>query len=318
MKRERWLEAVFFCIEYEWAKKGRILAKAMEKQDIRTVFCGEDDIFSAIWSVCKEKQGWIGKIAEPVDAARLLRHILVVTSSSTTAYRLMQEGILCVGCARLDDGYFVGAELVTDAPELLTAYELEMCLLHFHGLPVTVAVTERLILREIVKEDVCRLCEISRQQGMQYLQDSADGNFFDSDRLTSYIKYMYRLQGYGLWSVLKKDGTLIGCCGLAETSHGDEPCGETKKEILSDVLHDVRLELQYMLDEPYQRRGYGTEMCRAALQYAFEHTGWGEVWLCVHPANTASVRLAGKLGFFAGKTGKTGLLHFSLLKKNIT
>ncbi len=58
-----------------------------------------------------------------------------------------------------------------------------------------------------------------------------------------------------------------------------------------------RLELQYMLDRKFQGRGYGLEMCRAALRYAFARTDWDEVWVRIHPQNRASLRLAGRLGF---------------------
>ena len=130
---------------------------------------------------------------------------------------------------------------------------------------------------------------------MEHLQDAIEENFFRKENLLSYIKDVYRLQGYGLWSVFLKDGVLIGCCGLADTTAADGR---------------VRLELQYMLDREYHRRGYGTEMCRAVLNYVFARTDRQEVWLRIHEGNDASLKLAKKLGFVCEETDSSGIRHF--------
>ena len=219
--------------------------------------------------------------------------------------------------------------MVTDSLETLDAGLLEEYLRHSRGIPVTAARTKRLVLREIAPEDSVRLYQISIQPGMQFAQQDGKENIFLPELLHAYCAHTYRLYGYGLWSVwLHEDMTgenktgestadesttdestadestadesmagykLIGCCGLADCDWGD---GEN------------RLELQYMLDESYQGHGYGTEMCRAAIRYAFFRTEAEKLWLRIYQNNVASVGLAAKLGFaFVGKS-ENDMLHF--------
>jgi GNAT superfamily N-acetyltransferase len=82
----------------------------------------------------------------------------------------------------------------------------------------------------------------------------------------------------------EQEGGLIGLCGLSEYVRED---GEAV------------LELQYMLEEKFQRKGYAQEMCRAALAYAAERTDYGEIFVRIHRENRPSLALAEKLGFQA-------------------
>lgn len=203
----------------------------------------------------------------PLDGALLL------TDSPQAAMDWKRRGGVCIGCS-CGNEYFEGAWLVTDSLDWLDAAVLQENLLRAQGKPVIAACTQRLILREISKEDIDRLYEISQQEGMEYaMEDGRRENCFERTRMKAYIEHVYRLWGYGLWSVWTRKGSLIGCCGL----NGSE--------------------LQYMLDEKWQGRGYGLEMCRAVLSYAAEKTDLNKIWVRVHPDNQQSLRLAEKLGF---------------------
>ncbi|MCD8022582.1 MAG: GNAT family N-acetyltransferase [Lachnospiraceae bacterium] len=57
------------------------------------------------------------------------------------------------------------------------------------------------------------------------------------------------------------------------------------------------LEMQYMLDISYRRQGFGTQMCRAALEYARTRLDVERVWVRIREENDASQALAEKLGF---------------------
>jgi RimJ/RimL family protein N-acetyltransferase len=43
-------------------------------------------------------------------------------------------------------------------------------------------------------------------------------------------------------------------------------------------------------------RGYATEAAAATMEWAFDHLGWTEVIHCIDEANTASERVAERLG----------------------
>lgn len=229
---------------------------------------------------------------------------ILITDSQVMAGIWKKRGGVCVACTE-EEGFFEGAVMVTDSLNELTGELLEECLLHELGLPVTVAETQRLILREIAREDIDTLCGISRQGGMEYLMDvnldtsdtksntKTDG-FFEPERMQAYIKNVYRFYGYGMWSVWTKTGELIGCCGFHERESALDEGEEWKS---GHEIADMHLELQYMLDSAYQMQGYGQEMCRAALDYIAARTDWEQVWVRVHAENEASVRLAKRLGF---------------------
>lgn len=232
----------------------------------------------------------------PVQAGgELLRDSTVlITDSRRLLLQAGRAGIVCVGCAAPEEAFLDGAALVTDSPEELNGRLLEELLLRTTGRPVTIAGTERLLIREMAQEDAKRLYEISRQKGMERAVSGGWDDFFCPDHLAAYIRSVYRFYGYGLWSVLLSDGTLIGCCGFSER------CAPENAEAAAQS--PVILELQYMLDEAYRGRGFGTEMCAAALRYAAERTEWRTVYVRIRPENEASLRLAEKLGFGRSQT----------------
>lgn len=202
---------------------------------------------------------------------------VIVTDSRQLSVQLSERGFVCIGLEE-SGSFFEGAVLVTDSLEELDADTLEECLLHMTGRPVTAARTPQLILREMTAEDAPRLYEISTQEGMgKALLGGLEQNFFRRETLLPYIDCAYRFFGFGLWSVLTTDGTLIGCCGF---SHWED-----------------KIELQYMLDQAYRGKGFGTQMCRAALSYAALRTEWECVYVRIAPDNGPSLHLAEKLGF---------------------
>ena len=52
-----------------------------------------------------------------------------------------------------------------------------------------------------------------------------------------------------------------------------------------------------MLDQAYRGKGFGTQMCRAALSDAVLRTEWDRVYVRIAPENGPSLHLAEKLGF---------------------
>lgn len=223
---------------------------------------------------------------------------VIVTDSKTLAGELSRRRFVCIGLEE-KDSFFEGAALVTDSLEELDTDTLEECLLHMTGRPVTAARTPQLILREMTAEDAPRLYEISTQKGMEKaLAGGLEQNFFRRETLLPYIDCAYRFFGFGLWSVLTTDGTLIGCCGF---SHWED-----------------KIELQYMLDEAYRGKGYGTQMCRASLSYASLRTEWERIYVRIAPDNEPSLRLAEKIGFYtAARSGNCLQRDYIVLEYNL-
>lgn len=315
-----------------------------------------------------------------------MEHMLVLTDDREFAEQISELGIACVGVAGESDVFFNGADLVVEEPEKLELQELEEYLHRYHGLPVTIARTRRLTLREMIGDDWQVLNRIDHQSGMEKArQDAEETDSFEKSRLESYIGNQYRLYGYGLWSVVldkertdseekerceavgsekiffAKDGTadvaagktggraeivtdiaagktggrteivtditagktdgraeivtditagetggqterirecVIGCCGFsALEERPDMQKGIGDGEDAQDQENPVILELQYMLDEAYRRQGYGTEMCRAAIAYAYEQLEADEIMVRVRSDYQEAISFARSIGF---------------------
>lgn len=300
-----------------------------------------------------------------------MEHMLVLTDDREFAEQISELGIACVGVAGESDVFFNGADLVVEEPEKLELQELEKYLQRYHGLPVTIARTRRLTLREMIVDDWQVLNRIDHQSGMEKArQDAEETDSFEKSRLESYIGSQYRLYGYGLWSVVldkertdseekerceavgsekiffAKDGTadvaagktggraeivtditagktggrteivtditagetggqterirecVIGCCGFsALEERPDMQKSIEDGEDAQDQENPVILELQYMLDEAYRRQGYGTEMCRAAIAYAYEQLEADEIMVRVRSDYQEAISFARSIGF---------------------
>ena len=300
-----------------------------------------------------------------------MEHMLVLTDDREFAEQISELGIACVGVAGESDVFFNGADLVVEEPEKLELQELEEYLQRYHGLPVTIARTRRLTLREMIVDDWRVLNRIDHQRGMEKArQDAEETDSFEKSRLESYIGSQYRLYGYGLWSVVldkervdseekerceavgsekiffAKDGTadvaagktggraeivtditagktggrteivtditagetggqterirecVIGCCGFsALEERPDMQKSIEDGEDAQDQENPVILELQYMLDEAYRRQGYGTEMCRAAIAYAYEQLEADEIMVRVRSDYQEAISFARSIGF---------------------
>ncbi len=224
---------------------------------------------------------------------------LVLTDRAETGRKLARQGIPYVGCVK--EAWFEGAALVLESLEGIDGRYLEEWMQRLQGLPARIACTKRLVIREIAEGDMEALIRIF---GQQEEADRAGTEIFTEEGLLAYMRTAYRLQGYGLWSVLHQ-GEIIGCCGFApfEPAADRTADGIGNSQVSGSLSFEGAggssiLELQYMVGAAYRRQGFGTEMCQAALAYARERLNVKEVWVRIRRGNTASLALAKKLGFF--------------------
>jgi len=91
----------------------------------------------------------------------------------------------------------------------------------------------------------------------------------------------YEQYGFGIWAViLKENGELIGQCGLSM-----QPCED--REVL---------EIGYIFQKEYWRKGYATEAAVACREYAFDTLGEDEVFSIIRDTNIASQNVAKRNG----------------------
>lgn len=154
---------------------------------------------------------------------------------------------------------------------------------HYH-IPWTIAETERLILRESVPEDLpAFLAMYGEERGNPDVRQPGDD---PAAELESYIRGRYPLFGCGLWSVAEKaTGRVVGRVGFEET------------EVFEEDSRRMLPQLSYLIAADRRGQGYAAEAARAALGYAGQKLGFARVVLVTSSENTASRRLAARLGF---------------------
>ncbi|HEY8562006.1 MAG TPA: GNAT family N-acetyltransferase [Pyrinomonadaceae bacterium] len=142
--------------------------------------------------------------------------------------------------------------------------------------------TPRLILRQFTPEDAARNYEIyTDPDNMKFLGKMPESIEFERYHLQRHIDNYYKARGFGLWAVvLKETGALIGRCGL----------------ILQPVEGEEVIEVSYLIDNPFWGKGYAPEAARACLRLGFEKYEFASIVAMINPENTASVRVAEKIG----------------------
>lgn len=89
----------------------------------------------------------------------------------------------------------------------------------------------------------------------------------------------WHIRGFGMFSLIERaSGRWVGRAGPWQ------PEGWPGTEVGWGVLRE------------FAGRGYAREAAIASIDFAFDQLGWTEVIHCINPENTASIRLAERLG----------------------
>lgn len=154
--------------------------------------------------------------------------------------------------------------------------------------------TAALKVREISKADVndeavrklmseaLHLKEMRQHELVRYVED--------------YRNNTYKFTGFGLWLLeLKKEKKIIGVAGVDKKENGN-------------------FELGYYILPYYRRQGYAYEACSDILKYVNEECGLNEVYASISKDNSASLKLAQKLGFKVSKEADNVVYMRTLLQ----
>lgn len=206
-------------------------------------------------------------------------YTIVISDDSQALLAAVAAGSAVVGLWRRGSSQELGmARYLLERPQDADRVFLEKVVRRTYGLPLIIAVTDRLKVREFQLTDI---------SGMyREMEDGeADRLFYDEVRLESYIRSQYGFFEYGLWALEEREtGKLVGKAGVVGTIRlaEDRPDG---------------LELGYHIYTPYRRRGYALEACQAITRYLSNEFQPGCLGIKTDASNEASVNLADKLGF---------------------
>lgn len=208
--------------------------------------------------------------------------VLLVTDSVAEYERIKSEGkgvLIYIRDEEELDSYGDARFFVMDVFE--TEYEyFEKVYRRIHGIPWDIAYTRRLLLRETTVADVDAFFELYKDPEMtRYMEPLYENIDEERKYAEDYIKKVYEVQGFGIWTVVRKrDGKVIGRAGLTAREGFEE------------------LEIGFAIGTPYQRLGYGREAVRAVLSFAGAQN-FGKINALVMKGNVASENLLFKEGF---------------------
>lgn len=151
--------------------------------------------------------------------------------------------------------------------------------------------TDRLRLRPMVDDDASFLVALLNEPAfLRHIGDKGVRTVEDARRYMEEPQRSYQANGYGMAVVeLRESESPVGICGL----------------IRRDWLPAADLGFAFLPE--YSGRGYALEAAQATLDFARDQLGMDSVLAIVSPANAASLRLLGKLGFSdSGRTQPPG------------
>lgn len=137
--------------------------------------------------------------------------------------------------------------------------------------------TPRLIIRDIKPSDLDTLLYFYKQKvNMRFISDGKhDWTFDELEAKFQKLNKDYPL-GFGVFAVeLISTGEVIGEAGLFNSFNDPQI-----------------LELGYIIDSSFWRKGYGREVCQGLIDYGFRELGVKRLVARMYADNTASVMLS--------------------------
>ncbi len=221
------------------------------------------------------------KAADSLDVSPL--ECLVIEDSTHGIAAAKAANMTCIGFYNPHSGNqdLSKADIIVEGFEEINTAFINEVYQHAHHEPVTIATCEHVILRELTPDDMKPLFDIYQQpEIISYVHGLLD---FETEqrKLEAYIDHVYHFYHCGYWGVFEQESNrLIGRCGVQ----------------YNEIDHKTELELSYLIDTDFTRRGLGYESARAAMEYAINRLGEHRIVAVIDSNNTRSKKLATKLG----------------------
>jgi ribosomal-protein-alanine N-acetyltransferase len=141
--------------------------------------------------------------------------------------------------------------------------------------------TKRLIIRPAVIEDAYNLYQLNSDPDVvRYTGDTSFKTLLDAQELIrDRMLTQFNLYKMSRFTVLLKDGTYLGWCGLKYFPETNE------------------VDLGYRFMKKFWGQGYATEAGEACLKYGFEELKLKRIIAKAMPDNIGSIKVIQKLGF---------------------
>lgn len=211
--------------------------------------------------------------------------LLCLVETDADERTALSQGFFCVGYLNpeLEEQRLSGCRILLEGFEEIDAPFLRNVYTRALGLPVQIAETRRLLIREMTLADLDDINALYRESEFTGFQQTAGlDRQEEEEKIRAYITYMYGLYQFGMWVVIEKEsGKLIGRVGFG----------------IADYLDFSEIDMGYLIGEQYRRKGYAEEASRAALDYAGRILEFPRVSAYIDAENLISLHLIEKLGF---------------------
>ncbi len=209
--------------------------------------------------------------------------LFVITDSGSALGFLGEAGIASAALYNEDirNGTMLPALYCIEDLDYMTFDRINRMWERSRGIPWTITVTDRLIIREQTPEDLDDLYELYDDDMIrEFVEPLYADRSKEEEYIRDYIANQYRFYEYGIWALVRKqDGKLIGRAGLSLRDGYDTP------------------EIGYVIGSRYRQNGYAKEALDAIIDYADRELGIEELLAFTKERNKASVRLLRSIGF---------------------
>lgn len=210
---------------------------------------------------------------------------IVIEDSKNGTVAAKAAGIPVIGFINSNSGNqdLSAASVLTNSMEYINYEYTSDAWRRATGEPVTIAVTNRLVIRELSIPDIRDMYRIYQQPEIkQYLYDTEASLDQQIEKHRAYIQNIYGFYGFGLWGVFEReDLRLIGQCGIEHKVVDGQP----------------EIELSYVLDRNWWGMGYALESIQAVLTYASKILEIDRIVAIIEKGNHRSARTAEHSGF---------------------
>jgi RimJ/RimL family protein N-acetyltransferase len=152
--------------------------------------------------------------------------------------------------------------------------------------------TKRLVLRTPTPADAGELAGIyGDAEVMRFIGAGTPLSPDQTARAVDTMVRRWQLDGFGLFSVRRDDGCLLGEIGLLAWNPADWSTGSRR-----EIGDSAEIEIGWTLGREHWGRGYATEAATAVRDWALGELGLERLISLIQPGNAASIRVAEKLG----------------------
>lgn len=253
-----------------------------------------DKYTEEVYSKKEAKDGHSVHLMEVLNRQNIFLSIINETNTNADDYLAIvarEEDVRAAKMANIPSiGYidkrhagFSESQVLTEGFEEIDSVYINRVYQRAHKIPWKIAETKRCIIRELTVEDIDALYEIYAEPSITEFMEPLFPNKQDEiEYQKAYIERVYEFYEYGMWALIHKEtGELIGRAGISNR----------------ELKGFIELELGYMIAVPYQRQGYGFEVCSEIIRYAKDKFGFDTIHCFIQKNNIASIKLAEKLGF---------------------